>query len=427
MKYSSLSAGKLKSLLDAEMKKYEEIKSRGLSLNMSRGRPCTEQLDLTEGLLSVLYKNDMCNLTGHTDVRNYGVLSGIDDIKTIFAPILGADKEEIFVGGNSSLNLMYDMVSDGMLYGYNGCQPWSKLDSVKFLCPVPGYDRHFMICEKLGIEMINIDMLDDGPDMDMIEQLISEDDSIKGIWCVPKYSNPQGITYSDEVVRRFASLSPKAPDFKIFWDNAYAIHDLAEKSDVLLGLLHEARKNGKEDMVFEFTSTSKITYAGAGVSFLASSVENINHISKRIGIRTIGYDKVNQLRHALFFKTTENVYEHMKLHADILRPKFDIVVNTLDRELGDTGVASWHRPNGGYFVSLDLMRGTAKRAWQLAKEAGVVLTTVGATYPYGLDPNDSNIRIAPSNTTCDELTVAMDVLCVCAKISALEKLISEKI
>ncbi|MBE6551257.1 MAG: aminotransferase class I/II-fold pyridoxal phosphate-dependent enzyme [Ruminococcaceae bacterium] len=423
MNYINATKNELKSLLDSERKKYDEIISKKLSLNMSRGRPCTEQLDLTEGMLSVLYKNDMCNLSGNTDVRNYGVLSGIDDIKTIFAPILGADKDEIFVGGNSSLNLMYDMISDGMLYGYNGCTPWAKLENVKFLCPVPGYDRHFMICEKLGIEMVNVDMLEDGPDMDTIEKLISEDDSIKGIWCVPKYSNPQGITYSDEVVRRFADLSPKAPDFKIFWDNAYAIHDLDEEKDVLLGLLHEAVKNGKEDMVFEFTSTSKITYAGAGVSFLASSVENIKNLSKRIGIRTIGYDKVNQLRHALFFKTTENVYEHMKLHAEILRPKFDIVVNTLESELGDTGIASWHRPRGGYFVSLELMHGTAKRAWQLANEAGVVLTTVGATYPYGRDPKDSNIRIAPSNTTKEELTAAMDVLCVCAKIAAVEKLL----
>ncbi len=426
MEYKTASYEKLAGELEALRSEYEKIKAEKLSLNMSRGRPCTEQLDLTEGLLSVLYKNDMCNLSGNTDVRNYGVLSGIEDIKNIFAPILGAENGEVFVGGNSSLNLMYDLVADGMLYGYEGCTPWAKLPEVKFLCPVPGYDRHFAICEKLGIRMINVPMTKTGPDMDAVEKLVAEDELIKGIWCVPKYSNPQGITYSDETVARFADLSPAAKDFRIFWDNAYVIHDLDDTPDTLAPLLVMAKKTGKQNMVFEFTSTSKITYAGAGVSFLAASADNIKTVSSRIGIRTIGYDKVNQLRHALFFKTTENVYEHMKLHAAILRPKFDIVINTLEGELESTGTASWHRPHGGYFVSLDLMPGTAKRAWQLAKEAGVVLTTVGATYPYKLDPLDSNIRIAPSNTTCEELEKAMHVLCVCAKIAAAEKLTENK-
>jgi len=406
------------------LEKYEQIKAKGLSLNLSRGRPCAEQLALTAPLLVNIDENDPCEADG-IDCRNYVPSDGLSELKGIFAPLLDVEENELLAAGNSSLNLMFDIISDAMFRGFPESEkPWGKYDKIKFLCPAPGYDRHFAICEYFGIEMIPVDMTASGPDMDTVETLVASDDTIKGIWCVPKYSNPQGITYSDETVRRFARLSPKAKDFRIFWDNAYFAHEIYGNNEKLLSLLNEAKKANNANIVIMFASTSKITYPGAGVSFIAASKENISFIKKRLSTQLISFDKINQLRHARFLKSSENLIKHMKLHAEILRPKFDIVCNTLEKELSDLNIGSWHKPNGGYFVSLDLLKGTAKRTWQLTKEAGVTLTQVGATFPYGLDPNDSNIRIAPTYVSNEQLQTAMDVLCLCAKIAAAETLIN---
>ncbi|MEA4831109.1 MAG: aminotransferase class I/II-fold pyridoxal phosphate-dependent enzyme [Oscillospiraceae bacterium] len=424
--YSSMSRQALESVMSESKAVYDGYVSQKLKLNMSRGRPCAEQLDLTRDMLSVIGP-DSDFAASSLDVRNYGGLTGIDEIKDIFAPIIGAEKDEIIAAGNSSLNLMYDLVADGMLYGYSESTPWTAQSKrIKFICPAPGYDRHFAICEMLGIEMLTVKMNSDGPDMDEVCSLCENDESIKGIWCVPKYSNPTGVTFSDNVVRRFAEMSPKAKDFRIFWDNSYVIHDLNAESDHLLNLFDELKVRGKEDELFMFTSTSKITFAGAGIAFAAMSKANIKLVSSRLSIRTIGYDKINQLRHVRYFKNTKNIYDHMRLHANILRPKFKLVDDILSARLSGTGIASWTKPNGGYFISLDLMPGTAKRTWSLAKDAGVILTNVGATFPYGKDPADSNIRIAPTNVTLNELETALEVLCVCSKIAACEKLLSNK-
>lgn len=400
------------------LKEYEEFKAKGLKLDMTRGKPSREQLDMTEALLGVLSKKEDCVVDG-IDCRNYGILDGIPSAKRIFSDILGIPTEKIIVGGNSSLNLMYDTVARAMLSGVAGSEkPWSKYGKISFLCPVPGYDRHFAICQYFGINMIKVPMLPTGPDMDLVEKLVGEDDTIKGIWCVPKYANPTGITYSHETVRRFAALKPKARDFRVFWDNAYAIHDLTDTPDELEDILSLAAQYGNEDMFFEFTSTSKISFPGSGLAAIASSERNIQRITKELAYQTIGYDKLNQLRHAKIFPTKAAIFEHMKRHRDLIKPKFDALLSELDGQGIDKleGV-SYTRPNGGYFISLDLPSGCAKRLVSLAAEAGLALTPAGATFPYGKDPTDSNIRIAPTYPSLDEIKVAAKVLCCCIKLA----------
>ena len=402
---------------------YEEYKARGLSLNMARGKPGAEQLSLSNDMLNVITPETAFKTEDNPDVRNYGGLDGIIEAKRLFADILGVKPENIFVGGNSSLNLMFDTIACLMELGA-GAEPWNKQGTIKFLCPSPGYDRHFGVTEYFGIEMIAVPMTAEGPDMDVVEKLVSEDASIKGIWCVPKYSNPQGITYSDETVRRFAALRPAAKDFRIIWDNAYVIHDITDTPDSLLNIFDELKKNGNEDLVFEFCSTSKITFPGAGIAAIAASENNLKLLSKRYNFQTIGYDKLNMLRHVLYFKNLEGVLAHMQKHRAILEPRFELVVNMLESELKESGIAKWTKPNGGYFVSIDVAEGTAKRVVALCKEAGVVLTGAGATYPYGKDPKDSNIRVAPTYPPIEELQIAMEVFCISAKLAAAEKLLN---
>ncbi len=412
--------------LDVELKKmkeaYEQYKSMDLQLDMSRGKPGSAQLDLSEGLLTTVISNEDCRTLAGLDCRNYGSLEGIPEMRRIFARILGVDKNEVMVGGNSSLNMMFDTVSTMMTANVCGGTPWARLDKIKWLCPAPGYDRHFAITQYFGFEMITIPMKSDGPDMDMIEQLVSQDDTIKGIWCVPKYSNPQGITYSDEVVRRFARLKPLAKDFRIMWDNAYVIHDISENSDTLLNLMDECKKCGNEDLPIMFTSTSKITFPGAGVACMACSENNMNFFRKKYSVQTIGYDKINMLRHVKFFGSYEGLMEHMQKHRAVLEPRFNAVVNKLENELGSLGIAHWVKPNGGYFVSVDVLEGCAKRVVELCKNAGVVLTSAGATFPYGKDPKDSNIRLAPTLPPVEELEMAMNLFCVAVRLASLEKL-----
>ncbi len=404
-------------------KEYEALCAKGLKLDMSRGKPAPAQLDLSLDMLTHCLDGECFSENG-TDCRNYGVLDGIEEAKRLCMPMLGVGHDEIIIGGNSSLQLMYDTIARAMLLGVlGGDKPWSKNEKVKFLCPAPGYDRHFAICQSMGIEMITVPYKADGPDMDMVEKLVSEDELIKGIWCVPMYSNPEGITYSDEVVRRFANLSPKAKDFRIFWDNAYCVHHLTDTPDHLLNLLEEAKKTGKEDMVFMFTSTSKISFPGGGLAVIGASAANINFIKSQMTYQTIGYDKLNQLRHARFFGDFEGIKAHMLKHRAIIAPKFEVVINTLEKEIAPTGFGSWHNPNGGYFVSFNGLPGTAKRTVELCKNAGVVLTGAGATYPYGIDPEDKNIRIAPTYPSVEELQTAMEVFCVAVKIAACESLL----
>lgn len=403
------------------LKEYKEFKAKGLKLDMTRGKPSKEQLDMTEALLGVLSKKEDCVVDG-IDCRNYGILDGIPSAKRIFSDILGIPTEKIIVGGNSSLNMMYDTVARAMLSGVAGSEkPWSKYGKISFLCPVPGYDRHFAICQCFGINMIKVPMLPTGPDMDLVEKLVGEDDTIKGIWCVPKYANPTGITYSHETVRRFAALKPKARDFRVFWDNAYAIHDLTDTPDELEDILSLAAQYGNEDMFFEFTSTSKISFPGSGLAAIASSERNIQRITKELAYQTIGYDKLNQLRHAKIFPTREAIFEHMKRHRDLIKPKFDALLSELDGQgIDKLDGVSYTRPNGGYFISLDLPSGCAKRLVSLAAEAGLALTPAGATFPYGKDPTDSNIRIAPTYPSLDEIKVAAKVLCCCIKLAVAE-------
>lgn len=412
---------------DALVKAYEAFQKKALQLNMARGKPGADQLDLAMPMMDILNSKDTPLAEDGTDTRNYGVLDGLPEAKKLFAEILEVSPEEVIVGGNSSLNLMYDTVTRGMLFGFADSEkPWKDYDKVKFLCPAPGYDRHFAICELLGIEMITIPMTPNGPDMDLVEKYVKEDETVKGIWCVPKYSNPQGITYSDDTVRRLAKMETKAVDFKIFWDNAYCVHHLTDTPDQLLNLFAECKKQGTEDRVLMFTSTSKISFSGAGISAMAASMHNLTAIKKQLGIQTIGFDKIQQLRHVRFFKNLEGITAHMKRHRAILEPKFNAVLDALDREIKPLGIASWTKPNGGYFVAVDTLPGCAKRVVSLCKEAGVVLTGAGATYPYGKDPKDTNIRLAPSFPPISELNQAMELFCICVKLASVEKLLETK-
>ncbi len=421
--YSQMTKQQLEAEKQALLASYNEFKSRGLSLDMSRGKPGKVQLDLVNDMMDVLNKDSDYKAENGFDVRNYGLLDGIPEAKKLFADLLQVEPKNVIVGGNSSLNMMYDAIARAMCFGVlGGKKPWGKQKKIKFLCPAPGYDRHFAICELFGIEMITIKMNSDGPDMDTIEKLVSKDASIKGIWCVPVYSNPDGITYSDEVVKRFANLKPKADDFRIFWDNAYCVHHLTGE-DKILNIIDECAKAGKPDMVFEFASTSKISYPGAGVAVMIASEDNINATKKQLGIQTIGPDKINQLRHVRYFKSVDGIKEHMKKLADTITPKFEVVLSRLDNEIRPLEIADWQTPNGGYFISLNTLPGCAKRVVALCKEAGVVLTGAGATFPYGKDPEDKNIRIAPTFPPVEELETAMELFCICVKLASVEKLL----
>lgn len=426
MKLTEMNKAELESFRNECVKEYEAFKAQGLKLDMSRGKPGADQLDITMPMLDILNSSTDMTCEDGTDSRNYGGLTGIPEAKKLFADMLGVSTDEIIVGGNASLALMYDTIARAMTHGVLGSEkPWCKLDKVKFLCPAPGYDRHFGICENFGIEMITIPMLSTGPDMDMVEKLVSEDDSVKGIWCVPMYSNPDGITYSDETVKRFANLSPAAKDFRIFWDNAYCVHHLCDDHDTLLNIFDEAKKTGKEDMIFEFASTSKISFPGAGVAVMAASKANIDQIVKILGMQYISYDKINQLRHVRYFKNLDGIMAKMEEHKKILAPKFAMVLDMLDKELGELGILEWHKPTGGYFVSVNTLSNCAKKVVQYCKEGGVVLTGAGATYPYKNDPADRNIRIAPTYPCVADLEKAMQLFCISVKLASVEKLLAE--
>jgi len=424
--YKSMSKDELQVLKEQLSAAFEDVKGKGLKLNMARGLPSAEQLDMEADFFNTLNPQSVFKSEAGIDCRNYGELVGISEARKLMADFMEVSPEEIIVFGNSSLNIMYDTVARSMILGVCGSTPWCKLDKVKFLCPVPGYDRHFAITEQFGIEMINIPLNEDGPDMDMVEEYVNNDPAVKGIWCVPKYANPSGVTYSDETVRRFANLKPAAEDFRIFWDNAYAIHHLYNgKEDVLVEILNECKKAGNPDMVYKFCSTSKITFPGSGIAALATSVNNINFIKSVITIQTIGHDKLNQLRHVRYFKDFAGMQNHMKKHAEILRPKFELVLDVLEKEIGELEIGRWTKPNGGYFVSFDSLDGCAKKIVGMCKEAGVTLTGAGATYPYKKDPHDSNIRIAPTFPPIGELAQALEVFVLCVKLASVEKLLEE--
>ncbi len=423
MQYQSMTPAQLQAEHDTVAKKFEELKAKGLKLDMSRGKPGKAQLDLVSDILTVLSKPEECVVDG-LDVRNYGELAGLPCAKRYFADVLGCKEEECFVGGNASLTLMYDTISKAFTHGLlHSEKPWCKEEKVKFLCPAPGYDRHFKITESFGMELITITMTENGPDMDAVEAAV-KDPAVKGMWCVPKYSNPEGVIYSDETIKRIANLKPAAPDFLLMWDNAYCVHEFDGDFVPFADILTLCREAGNPDMVFEYASTSKVTLPGAGISVMAASVDNIKYMSKLMGIQSISYDKVNQLRHVRFLKDKENTLALMKKHAAIMKPKFDSVLKALDEQIAPLGIAEWKHPKGGYFVSVDTMDGLAKRTLALCKEAGVVMTGAGATFPYGVDPRDRNIRIAPSLPPVEELDVAIDVFCTCLKLAALEKLMA---
>jgi len=414
----------LKSGLEAQ---FEEVKAKGLKLDMSRGKPSADQLNLSMGMMDTLTSGVDLTCEDGVDCRNYGGLDGIDEAKQLLADMMEVPKDNVIIFGNSSLNVMYDTVARAMTHGIMGSTPWCKLDKVKFLCPVPGYDRHFAITEHFGIEMINVPMTSTGPDMDMVEKLVSSDPAIKGIWCVPKYSNPQGITYSDETVFRFANLKPAAEDFRIFWDNAYCVHHLYEdKQDYLIEILMECKKAGNPDMVYKFSSTSKISFPGSGIAAMAASDANLEDIRSTMRVQTIGHDKVNQLRHVRYFKDIHGMVEHMRLHADVMRPKFEAVIRILEQELGGLNIGTWTEPKGGYFISFDSLDGCAKAIVARCKKAGLVMTSAGATYPYGKDPHDSNIRIAPSYPPLGDLELAMELFSLCVKIVSIDKILENR-
>ncbi len=413
----------LRAELKAAYRKYQDME---LSLNMSRGKPCKEQLDLSMELMDILNSDSDLTCEDGTDCRNYGVLDGLPEAKELIGAMMENKPDNIIIYGNSSLNVMYDCISRSYTHGVMGNTPWCKLDKIKWLCPVPGYDRHFGITEYFGIEMINIPMTEQGPDMDLVEKLVSEDEAIKGIWCVPKYSNPQGYSYSDETVRCFARLAPAAKDFRIYWDNAYGVHHLYDdRQDQLIEILHECKKAGNPDMVYKFASTSKITFPGSGVAALATSLNNLEDIKNQMKNQTIGHDKVNQLRHVRYFKDLDGIRAHMRRHADVIRPKFEIVERTFDEQLEGLGIGSWTVPNGGYFISFETLEGCAKKVVSRCKKAGVTLTGAGATYPYHRDPADSNIRIAPTYPSVEDLAKAADLFALCVKLVSVEKLLED--
>ena len=422
MLYNEMSRDELVSLKNELEKKYEEVKSLGLSLDMSRGKPGADQLDLSVDMLSVMTTADECKAENGFDCRNYGVLDGIPECKKLFADLLQVDTKNIIIGGSSSLNLMYDYLNQCMYLGVAGCEPWSKQGKVKFICNVPGYDRHFAITEFFGIEMISVEMDEFGPNVEKIRELV-KDPMVKGMFCVPKYSNPNGVTYSDERVKALACLQPAAKDFRVIWDNAYIIHELTDTPDNLLNIFDVCKEYGTEDYFVEFTSTAKISFPGAGVSAIAASDNNIAEIKKRLNFQTISYDKLNQLRHVKYFKNVDGIKAHMEKHAKIIAPKFQLVLDMLEKEIAPLGIGEWVKAKGGYFISYNTVGSSAKRIGELCKNAGLVLTTVGATYPYGVDPDDKNIRIAPTFPSVDNLEKAMEVFCLCAKLAAVEALI----
>jgi aspartate/methionine/tyrosine aminotransferase len=425
-KYSEMTKQELMQEKEALKAQYKKYQGMGLNLNMARGKPCREQLDLSMGMMDTLNSDADLSCEDGTDCRNYGVLDGIHEAKVLIGAMMENKPENIIIYGNSSLNVMYDTVSRAYTHGIMGNTPWCKLDKVKFLCPVPGYDRHFAITEYFGIEMIPVQMTPTGPDMDEVERLVKDDESIKGIWCVPKYSNPQGYSYSDETVRRFARLRPAARDFRIFWDNAYGVHHLYDGSqDYLIEILEECKKAGSPDLVYKFSSTSKITFPGSGIAAIATSLNNLEEIKAQLNYQTIGHDKVNQLRHVRFFGDLAGIKAHMKKHAAIIRPKFEAVLEALERDLEPVGIGSWTKPKGGYFISFDAPDGCAKAIVDKAKKAGVTMTKAGATYPYGKDPHDSNIRIAPTFPSLTDLKLAMDIFTVCVRLVAIDKLLEE--
>ena len=423
MMYQSMTKEEQKSLYDSLLSEYNEYKSKGLKLDLSRGKPNSDQLDISLPLLSEARPREKCFSINGIDCRNYGVLDGIPEMKKLFSEMLGIKEEYIAVGGNSSLQLMYDTLTRAMLFGVLGSpRPWCREEGIKWICVAPGYDRHFKMTEVMGFELLTVKMTPTGPDMDEVEKLV-KDPKVKGMWCVPKYSNPTGNTYSDETVRRLAKMECAAPDFRIIWDNAYAVHDFDEHGDKLLDIFAEAEKYGNLDRIFYFSSTSKITFPGGGVALMAASPANLKQISQFLSVQTIGYDKLNQLRHTTYFKDAASVHQHMMILAKFIGKKFDITLKNLD-ELSGLGIAEWTKPKGGYFVSLDVMPGTAKRVYSLMQDAGVTLTGVGATFPYGIDPEDKNLRIAPTYPTDDEVDLATQILVVAVKLAALEKLIN---
>jgi len=425
--YGSMTSEELLTLKEDLEKRYGAEKALGLKLDMSRGKPGPDQLALSLPMFGGLMPDSDFSTESGVDCRNYGALEGIPECRELFSRIVQVSPDQILVGGNSSLNLMYDAIARAMTNGVlGGEKPWAFVEGRKFLCPSPGYDRHFAITEFFGFDLVTIPMTPTGPDMDMVEDYVNNDPLVKGIWCVPKYSNPQGITYSDDTVRRFAGLKPAAPDFRIFWDDAYAVHDVYDDHpDHLISLMTECRKLGSENMCYIFGSTSKITFPSSGVAVFASSADNIKFVKKQMAVQTIGPDKINQLRHYRYFRDIDGIHAHMKKQAAVLRPRFDTVLSKLDSELSGLGIADWNKPSGGYFVAVRLTNGTAKRTVALCKEAGVALTPAGAVFPYGKDPDDSWIRIAPTFPSVDELSKAMDLFCLCAKLAAIDKLLGE--
>lgn len=421
MQYSQMSKDELRARKAELDKEFAEIKKLNLKLDMSRGKPGADQLDLSMDMLKTVIGVCDCKAENGFDCRNYGVLDGLPECKALFAQMLEVSPDNIIIGGASSLNLMFDYIAQCMTKGAGGA-PWMQQGKIKFICNVPGYDRHFTICEHFGIEMLNVEMTENGPDVEKIRELV-KDESVKGMFCVPKYSNPDGITYSDDTVRALAALQPAAKDFRVIWDNAYVVHDLTDTPDRLLNIFEACKPFGTEDMFVEFTSTSKISFPGAGVSAIAASDNNIKAIKARLAMQTISYDKMNQLRHVKYFKNLDGITAHMKKHAAIIAPKFKIILDALENELKENDLARWTKPNGGYFISLNTTGCSAKRVGELCKELGVVLTSVGATYPYGIDAQDRNIRIAPTYPSVDELKKAAEVLCLCIKLATLEKLV----